>query len=177
VNQYTRDKKPPLASGEGTTYFGGGGDGPRLVDRARGSLSTSRSLMTGASAYERRFSLTMWERLGSCDSPLPTLNWMDRRRGLSLRGLASKEILRRWAESAGVFKLCLDSGLSSDSKEGLGELWTDIVAMAGLTTEVLRVREAYAGEGLFLQRPHATATAGLVFLPQMSIRSKCCLGR
>jgi hypothetical protein len=60
---------------------------------------------------------------------------MDRRRGLWLRGLASKEILGRWPETTDGVKLWLESGLSSDSKEGLGELWTDIVAIAGLAAE------------------------------------------
>lgn len=34
-------------------------------------------------------------------------------------------------------KLWLDSGLSSDSKDGFGELWADIVAKAGLRAEVM----------------------------------------
>ena len=106
------------------------------MDRARGSLSISRSL-NGASAYESRFSLMLCVRLGSCISVLPTLNWMDRRRGLESREGASKEILGRWLEKASEVKLWLDSGLASDSKEGSRELWTDIVAEAGWESEAI----------------------------------------
>lgn len=62
---------------------------------------------------------------------------MDRRRGLESREGASKEMLGRWLEKFGELKLWLDSGLSSDSKEGFGELWTDIVAEAGLESEAI----------------------------------------
>ncbi len=84
---------------------------------------------------------------------------MDRRCGLESREGASKEILGRWLEKASEVKLWLDSGLSSDSKEGSGESWTDIVAEAGWKS---------AGFGSW-RRPQLKGAFGVAKVPSSKV--------
>ena len=113
------------------TYFGGGGDKPRLTDNGLCSLSTSTSLIGALSPCDRRLSLKLNDREGSCASAAPTLNWIDFRRGLRARGFSSNEIppglwvTDEWA------MLALEPGRSSDSKEGFGDGGADIVPGGG----------------------------------------------
>lgn len=79
------------------THFGGGGDGPRAIDKKRCSFSTSDSLVE-ASAWGRFLSLKLNERVGNFASAEPTLNWIDFRRGLLACGLCWDATLGVWLD-------------------------------------------------------------------------------
>lgn len=117
------------------THFGGGGDGPRLTVNLN-SLSLSLDLdlsLSPENPYSprlRRLSLRL-DREGNCASAAWTLNCIDFLRGLRARG-SSKEIplglcVELKPEPESLFRLPLDVGRSSDSKEGFGDGGADML--------------------------------------------------